>query len=565
MEGSQAADGSSDRSRAAVDFAHRLLLQATSSPGLDTVVGELAAAYAVSAAGMADHQSGLALVLHRADPAAFPEACPWESDPELLARIRGAADAVTVSREAYSFLVVAVSPPGGGGWLLWIGDSSRANWTAPEKSALVLIAQVISRHLTDGGELDRGGQQLERSIRQQNMEQAAGLARRLAHDFGNVLTGILGFSELAMAHPQPPAAPLARFINEIYRSAQAGAQLTHQLQLFSRRQVSSQRQGLIPAVLADEAARFRSAAGDKVRWDSSVGDDLPPVALDPDHLRQVLGAVLDNAREAMGEQGTVTITARSMRVSDADCLDYYGSLRPGPHVEITVCDSGPGLCDEAQRRLFLEPFYTSKSRRRGFGLAVAFGLLSGHRGGLSITNGPHGGVIARVLVPTTSVPIAPMAQVAPSTPARVTRGEKVLVVDDDPMILQFVSTTLEQAGYCVKAVTTADEALECYAAAASDPFRLVLSDVVMPRVNGVDLARRLATCDANARILFMSGQVSPDFGGPDLADQEIDLLTKPFRPEGLLRAVRGVLDRDAASRAAAVEAAAPAGGAVESG
>ncbi len=111
------------------------------------------------------------------------------------------------------------------------------------------------------------------------------------------------------------------------------------------------------------------------------------------------------------------------------------------------------------------------------------------------------------------------------------------------MILQFVARTLEQAGYRVKAVNNAADALDCYAAAGTDPFRLVLSDVIMPRVNGVDLARKLLTHDANARILFMSGQVSPDFAHEEFADRQVDLLSKPFRPEGLLRAVRGALDR----------------------
>ncbi len=195
------------------------------------------------------------------------------------------------------------------------------------------------------------------------------------------------------------------------------------------------------------------------------------MAFDPDNLRQVLGAVLDNAREAVEEKGTVTITARAVRLSDADCLECYGSLRPGPHVEVSVCDSGPGLSEEAQRRLFVEPFYTGKSRRRGFGLAVAYGLLSAHRGGLSVTNTPRGGAVARILVPTTAGPATVVAEAAPAVTTKAARDEKVLVVDDDPMILQFVSTTLEQAGYRVKAVSTADEALDCYTAAGSDPFR----------------------------------------------------------------------------------------------
>jgi DNA-binding NtrC family response regulator len=152
--------------------------------------------------------------------------------------------------------------------------------------------------------------------------------------------------------------------------------------------------------------------------------------------------------------------------------------------------------------------------------------------------------VARLLLPVADVPVSAVVPAVAPAPGSAAPHEKVLVVDDDPMILQFVSTTLEQAGYRVTAVTSADEALSSYVAAGSDPFCLVLSDVVMPRANGVDLARRLLTHNADARILFMSGQVSPDFARADFADRDFDLVSKPFRPEGLLRAVRGALDRD---------------------
>src|SRR5262249_51120205 len=169
----------------------------------------------------------------------------------------------------------------------------------------------VARRLKAGGESGLWEKQLGCWGRQQGLEQAAALTRRLAHDFGNVLTGILGFSELALGQQAHASAALNRFINEIYRSAQAGAQMTHQLQLFSRRQVISDRRGALAAVLADEEGRLRSAAGDGLRWEWDVAPGLPPVCLDQESLRQVLGAVLDNAREAVAGGGRVTVTAQS--------------------------------------------------------------------------------------------------------------------------------------------------------------------------------------------------------------------------------------------------------------
>src|SRR5262249_44717083 len=150
---------------------------------------------------------------------------------------------------------------------------------------------------------NRWCQQLQRASRQQALEHAATLTRRLAHDFGNVLTGILGFSELALSQNLSPTSALNRHITEVYRSAQAGATLTNQLRLFSRRQASSVRPGHVALALHEEEGRLRSMPESTVRYESGLPGDLPPVMLDQEHLRHVLGALLDNAREASNGQG----------------------------------------------------------------------------------------------------------------------------------------------------------------------------------------------------------------------------------------------------------------------
>jgi CheY-like chemotaxis protein len=240
---------------------------------------------------------------------------------------------------------------------------------------------------------------------------------------------------------------------------------------------------------------------------------------------------LSNAREAVRGPGGVRVTARVRSLGADDALDWYGDVRPGAHVEIAVSDDGPGLSAEAARRVFVEPFFTTKPRRQGFGLAVAYGVLHAYRGGLLVGNGPGGGVTARCVVP-----VAAGTDAAP--PAD---GARVLVVDDDPGVLQLVRVTLERAGYRVQAARDGEEALRSFAAAASDPFRLVVSDLSMPRVDGVELALRLRRRDRHVPVLFLSGQTSVGRLPPDLPGRPIDLLSKPFRPEGLLRAVRSAL------------------------
>jgi signal transduction histidine kinase/ActR/RegA family two-component response regulator len=435
-------------------------------------------------------------------------------------------------------VVVAGAP----GWLLWLEDEGRTEWTAAEAGALTLAGQALARWLAPAGAPARWVAQLHSAAQQERLEAVARVARRLAHDYGNVFTGILGFTELGLAHPSPGGALVQSYLHEVHRSAQNGARLTHQLRLFSRRQFHNPSPGALAAALEESCARLAGPPDQAGRLYTDLPADLPPLAMDTEHTRHVLDALLDNDLEAAG-QGTVTVSARAVPVGPEECVDYLGDVHPGPHVAIEVHDTGPGLSAEARQRVLVEPFYTGKARHRGMGLAIAYGVLAAHHGGLRLLPGPDGGVLARALVPV-AVPAAPPAAAA-TTATAGPGGEKVLVVDDDPLILNLIRATLEGAGYRVQAVTSAEEALTSYSAAQPEPFRLVLSDVLMPRVTGVDLARLLLKHDANVKLLFMSGQGPHEAAGQDLFGERFGLLPKPFRPESLLRAVRSALDRPA--------------------
>jgi signal transduction histidine kinase/CheY-like chemotaxis protein len=537
---------SADVSRRALECVHGWLREPSPDPrDLGRLLAELAGAFEAPAAGLSCLRDGSPLLRH---PAAGRDGrpAPWQQESDILSRARSAASAVTVERPGGgSFLLTTLGWPGYNGWLLWLEDERRAEWADAEAAAFALAGQALTRWLHASAPAARWADQLERAARQQRLETAADLARRLAHDFGNVLTGILGFTELALTQQVHADSPLHTYLLEVQRSAQSGAQMTHLLRQFSRRQAPAGRSCLLHPVLTAEEARLRALPPPAPSLHLSLPADLPPLALDADHLRQVLAALLDNAREALVGAGAISVSARTVELSEADCRDLFGDVRPGPHVEVTVADTGAGLSPDAQRRLFAEPFFSTKPRRRGFGLATAYGILHAHRGGLRLLPGSERGAVARVLLPLAPV-VAPSQVAAAAEPAR---GERVLVVDDDAMILQLVSTTLERAGYRVQAVGGGEEALKAYAAAGRDPFRLVLTDVLMPRLGGLELARRLLGRDAGARVLFMSGQVSADFSPADFAGHGFELLHKPFRPEGLLRAVRHALDRPAPRRA----------------
>lgn len=473
-----------------------------------------------------------------------PARWPWETDAGLAARVQQAPTALTVPRPSSgSFLLTSIAVPQQPGWLLWLEDDRRNDWTVAEAGALTLAGQVLSRWLVSGEVATRWVAEINREAQQRRLETAALVARRLAHDYGNIFTGVLGFTELSMGHPSPSSALVQSYLSEVYRSAQTGARLTHQLRLFSRRQFLNPAPSSFPAALEELSRRLAGDPGLASRVRLDVPANLPLLAMDTEHVRHWFEHLLDNALEATTSKGTVTVSARAVSLAPDDCTAYWGELRPGPHVAINISDTGPGLSIEARQRVLVEPFYTSKPRHRGLGLAVAYGVLRAHHGGLRLVPGDSSGLVVQVLVPAAATtPLAADTQVMAVSPSG---GEKVLVVDDDPLVLQFVRTTLERAGYRVQAVTNAEEALTSYAAAQPEPFRLVLSDILMPQVTGVDLARSLHQRDANVRVLFMSGHPSQELVRQGFAGQHFELLAKPFPPEGLLRAVRSAIERPA--------------------
>jgi signal transduction histidine kinase/FixJ family two-component response regulator len=535
-----------DSSRSVLDFIHRLLaVPATGQPDLAELLGELAAAFTAPGAGLATLPEGALLGIHPPPTTLLTGdvPSPWRDQPDLLERLRRTRTALIVPLSTGgSRLFAALGTPERGGRILWIEDPGRAEWTEGEAAALCLAGQAITRWLAAEDNLPGWAVQLDRGVRQERLEAAARLVGRLAHDFGNVLTGILGFSELALSQSVAPDTPLHAYLTEIYRGAQNGAQYTNRLRLFARRQTSANRSCNLTTILSEEETRLRSTLGNDVRLQLELAENLPAAAVETDHLRQVLSVLLENAREAIAQTGTITVSVRSVRLSAAEARDLFGAAQPGAHLEITITDDGAGLTPEAERQLFAEPFFSTKPRKRGYGLAIAYGLLAAHRGGIEIVRRGEGGTVARVVVPAVAPASATSGPVAPSQSV-VPLSDKLLVVDDDPMILQFVKKTLERAGYRVEVAGNAEEALRTYAATGDDPFRLVLSDVFMPNVNGVDLAKRLLAHDANVRILFMSGQVPAEFTQQAFAPGQFELLPKPFRPEGLVRAVRASLDR----------------------
>jgi signal transduction histidine kinase len=403
-------DETTDRREDLVGFARQILCRPAVEQGeLGDLLAEFADRFGARRAGLAFLRDGSLLAISSGSAGEGerePTAWPWEQEPGVLARAGREPRALSLERlEGGSWLVTACGPEESG-WLLWLEAPGRPAWGEDESAALTLAAQALGRWLR-AGQRPRWAEQLDRVARQQRLEDAAALAGRLAHDFGNVLTGILGFSELALGQQNAAKSPAHAFLTEVHRSAENAARYTRQLHLFARRQPPSGRSCPLGDVLGEEVARLEAAHSGEVRLYLRVADDLAPVAIDADQLRQVLGALLENAHEALLGPGSITISARAVELNETDGLDLFGNAGTGPHAEVVVADTGEGLSPEVQRHLFATPLYSSKPRHRGLGLATAYGILHAHRGGLRLYPGAEHGAVARVVIPFAPKPARP--------------------------------------------------------------------------------------------------------------------------------------------------------------
>jgi signal transduction histidine kinase/ActR/RegA family two-component response regulator len=532
-----------------LDLVHRLLSQSTTAqPGLADLLAQLADAFGATAAGLAPLPQAAPAVRAAAHGRPAPAGpLPWDNDAAVIAPLRGPGQSLVLPRDKGSLAVAVVGHADGPDALVWVEDDRRTEWTPAELAALALFGSAYSVPV-DPATLPRWAEFRQRRLRQQRMDDAGRVVRRLAHDFGNVLTSILGFTELSLAQRIAPGSPLHEYLGEVHRGAQGAAEWTGLLRLFGLRDPVASRPGSLAGAVHAEEQAVRAVWNPSAELVLDLAPALPAAAVAEEHLRLVVHNLLQNAYEALPEaKGVVTLSARPLDLTAAQCLDYYGRLLPGPHVGLRITDTGAGLSPDVSRRLFAEPFFTTKARRRGLGLAVAYGIAAANRGGLRVENGPAGGVIAEVVFPAVTAAPAPTPQAraaANPAPKGGSDGAKVLVVDDDPLVRRFVLATLQRAGYRVEAVATAEEALTSYHADPADPFRLVLSDLVMPKTTGIDLAQRLLQNDANARLLFMSGREGLDASAKALAARRFEFIQKPFRSERLLQAVRSAIDPD---------------------
>jgi PAS domain S-box-containing protein len=388
-----------------------------------------------------------------------------------------------------------------------------------------------------------GRRQLEEQLYQaQKMEAVGRLAGGIAHDFNNLLTIITGYSELLL-NRFPPADPAHATLKEIRSAGDRATALTRQLLAFSRKQVLAPQILDLSVVVSDIKTMLRRLIGEDIALRILPGSNLGRVKADAGQIDQVLLNLAVNARDAMPKGGVLVIETRNAEL-DAASLRVHADVLPGPYVLLAVSDTGCGM-DEATRAHLFEPFFTTKEKGKGtgLGLATVYGIVKQSGGHIEVDTVPGKGSTFKVYLPRVApAPLPPAAATPVSSPGK--GSETILLVEDETAVRQLVNTLLSKQGYKVLEARDGVRALQV-ASGHPGSIDLLLTDMVMPLMNGHELAQRLTAGHSEMKVLYMSGYTESVFVRGGVARGEMALLHKPFSPDKLAHKVRSVLDKPA--------------------
>ncbi|HEX7671981.1 MAG TPA: ATP-binding protein, partial [Polyangiaceae bacterium] len=381
-----------------------------------------------------------------------------------------------------------------------------------------------------------GQKKLEAQLRQsQKMEAIGQLAGGVAHDFNNMLAVILGFGELALAKVEPEN-PLRADLTEMVHAAQRSADLTKQLLAFARRQPVSPSVVDLNALISSLQKMMGRLVGEGIAVRFAPGPDLWPVLIDPTQVDQIVANLVTNARDAIANVGTISLATANETIEERG--EGVGIL-PGEYVVLTVTDSGSGM-DEATREHIFEPFFTTKQHGKGtgLGLATVYGIVRQNGGFIDIASEPGAGTTFTIYLPRAVGMAEPPAEMKDAG-AR-TGLETILVVEDEPQVLKLAKMGLERNGYTVLTAESPAAAITL-CRDRPGPIHVLVTDVVMPLMNGRDLNARLREMRPDLRTVFMSGYTANVMADHGLIEEGLFFLQKPFSLDALALKVREAL------------------------
>ena len=445
-----------------------------------------------------------------------------------------------------SFAEAVMLPPEGefyrGRWVHWRKDASRIDIDVSirdvvleGRSARLSVLVDVTEEVAAAHALERSREELRQT---QKMEALGRFAGGIAHDFNNLLTGIIGYAELVL--PDLEAGSETRHdVDQIRLAANRAAALTQQILAFSRRQVMQPQTLALDQVIAGMGGLLQRVIGEHIRVTAISSDELWPVTADPSQLEQVIMNLALNARDAMPGGGTLDIATTNVTVGANDVL--HDGVPAGQWVQLSVRDTGVGMTAEVRARLF-EPFFTTKPRGKGtgLGLATAYGIVEQSGGRMRVESALGRGTTLHVYLPRSAE--AESVVTAPHRAGAVEAvGGVILIAEDEPTVREVAAQSLRRLGYTV---LTADSGVAALAVAEAHTAKidLLVTDVVMPGINGPALAVQLRERRPGLPVLFMSGYADDDEVVGGIRLEGVPFLAKPFAPAELARRVREVLE-----------------------
>ena len=394
----------------------------------------------------------------------------------------------------------------------------------------------VGRDVTERQRADSILRQREAEMRQlQKIEAIGRLAGGVAHDFNNVLTVVIGRCQLMLSRYQPDD-PAYQDLDQIESTAQRAANLTRQLLAFSRNQASARQPVDLNATVTSVSDMLARLIGENIELAVALDPKLDLVMADPGQLEQIIVNFAVNARDAMPSGGRLTIATRNVMLNAA-FVAAHPAASVGPHVLLEIRDTGVGMDESTLQRAF-EPFFTTKAPGKGcgLGLSTVYGIVKQHEGYTAVESEPGRGATFRVYLPRIEVPVAAPRDDHGRGP--LPGGtQTILLVEDEEAVRDLVREILSRLGYRVLVASHGIEAL-AVSDRFAEPIHLLLTDVIMPGMDGRELAERMMVARPDTRILFMSGYAEPPI--PDDV-----LLQKPVTPDALARKVAEVLHQPA--------------------